>query len=326
MKRLTAFAIVSAALAGAPLTAATPAQRMSIAQAGEARPGLVRKNTAAVCNGICYSAELAVVTRVQGTAFFRTSIDISNNLSNQSILATYQYTYVFNGQVFHTAPQTLTLLALSNFHQDDIVAYLGTQNLLQPGADQSSFGTFLVTFDNLPSKNGWEGTVTARTYSPDPSGVGTNGIAYPGTLFFESANQTLVGTIRDTLPAPTFAGALRTNMGIRNTDINGLGDAFPVTVQVTFWDVTEGSPTNGQKVGQDQILSGILPGEVSLLNDVFVTAGIPQSVTSCIAFVDVIAPTSGFPTVEGYINILDNDTKDGSFFELKCADTDGCGN
>jgi len=326
MKRPIAFAILSAAVAASPLAAATAAvKRMPVARADGARAGLVRKSAAALCNGICFSAEVGVVTRVQGTAFFRTSIDISNNLTNQSILATFQYTYVSNNQVFHTAPQTLTLISLSNFHQDDIVAYLGTLGLLQPGADQSSFGSFLVTFDNLPSKNGWEGTVTARTYSP-ASGTGTNGIAYPGTLFFESANQTLVGTIHDTRPAPTFAGALRTNLGVRNTDLNGLGDTNPVTVQVTFWDVTEGSATNGQKVGQDQIISGLVPGEVHQINDVFVTAGIPNTVTSCIVFVDVIAPTAGFPTVEGYINILDDNTKDGSYYELKCTDTDGCGN
>src|SRR5438477_1818851 len=119
MKRLIAFAILSAALAGAPLTAASPAAgRMPVARAVSPRSGIARKSTAALCNGICYSAEVAVVTRVQGTAFFRTSIDISNNLTNQSILATYQYTYISNNQIFHTAPQPITLLALSNFHQD----------------------------------------------------------------------------------------------------------------------------------------------------------------------------------------------------------------
>ena len=30
-------------------------------------------------------------------------------------------------------------------------------------------------------------------------------------------------------------------------------------------------------------------------------------------------------TIEGYVNILDGDTQDGAFFEMKCADTDGCG-
>ncbi|HEY3203187.1 MAG TPA: hypothetical protein VGL03_05955 [Thermoanaerobaculia bacterium] len=328
MKRLHALVLVSAVLPllAAPILGQTaPVKRMSIARVESARTGVAHKSTSALCNGICYSAEVAVVTRVQGTAFFRTSIDISNN-TTQPITATFQYTYVFNNQVFHTAAQTIQLAAVDNFHQDDIVQYLGVLGLLQPGADQSSFGTFLVTFDNLPSKVGWEGTITARTYSPDPTGIGTNGIAYPGTLFFESANQTLVGTIHDTRPAPTIAGALRTNLGVRNTDLNSLGDANPVTVQVSFFDVTEGSATNGQQVGQTLQIAGLLPGEVHQINDVFTTAQIPANVTACIVFVDVIAPTTGFPTVEGYINILDDDTKDGSYFEMKCTDTDGCAN
>ena len=52
--------------------------------------------------------------------------------------------------------------------------------------------------------------MTARTYSPydqsNPS-LGTVAIAYPGSLFFESARASLVGIIRDTRPAPTDAGA-----------------------------------------------------------------------------------------------------------------------
>ena len=86
----------------------------------------------------------------------------------------------------------------------------GTARVLAD-AQASSFGTLLVTFRNLPSNFGWEGTATARTYSAyqnNPAN-GTLAIAYPGSLFFESSNTTLVGTIRDTVAHPTDAGALR---------------------------------------------------------------------------------------------------------------------
>ena len=53
---------------------------------------------------------------------------------------------------------------------------------------------------------------------------------------------------------------------------------------------------------------------------------IPANVTAMLVFADVVGATATSPTIEGYINILDGDTQDGAFFEMKCADTDGCGN
>jgi hypothetical protein len=217
------------------------------------------------------------------------------------------------------------LLSFDNFHTDDIVEYLGSLGILAPGAEASSFGTLLVTFQNLPSAFGWEGTVTARTYSAyqDNPALGTLAIAYPGSLFFESANTTLVATIRDTRAAPTVAGALRTNLGVTNTDLNGTG---PVDVQLSFYDVTEGSPTNGQRVGNFVDVIGLDSGEVRQINNVWTLASIPSSVQSVIAFADITSPTTGFPTIEGYVNILSGGTNDGAYFEMKCADTDFCGN
>src|SRR6266496_722038 len=163
-----------------------------------------------------YTVEVPIVTRVVGTALFRTALDVSNNTASGTaaspVLARFQYSYNrINSDgttsFFRTPVQTINLLAFDNFHTDDFVAYLGTlPGALQPGADQSSFGTLLVTFENLPSSLGWEGTVFARTYSPNPTGAGTVAIAYPASLFFESANATLVATIRDTQTASSVAG------------------------------------------------------------------------------------------------------------------------
>ncbi len=269
-----------------------------------------------------YSAQVNIVTRVQGTSFFRTSIDITNNTSVDGVVAQFQYCYTLNSAYQGCTPtQSTNLLALDNFHQDDMVQYLGSLGILAPGAADLSFGTLLVTFQNLPSNFGWEGTVTARTYSP--FSTGTVAIAYPGSLFFESANTTLVGTIRDTRPAPTPAGALRTNLGLTNTDLNGTG---PVSIALSFYDVTPNSATNGQRVGNVVNVNDLQPGEVRQTNDVFSVAAIPDSVISCIVFADVTSPATGFPTIEGYVNILDGGTQDGAFFEMKCADTDLCGN
>jgi hypothetical protein len=283
---------------------------------------------------VSYSVEVPVVTRVVGTALFRTALDISNNTSTGTaavpVVVQFQYSYNrvnSDGTTsFFRAPiQTINLLAFDNFHTDDFVQYLGTlPGVLQPGADQASFGTLLVTFENLPSSQGWEGTVFARTYSPNPTGAGTVAIAYPGSLFFESASQTLVATIRDTQLAPTVAGALRTNIGIRNTDVRITNQN--VTVQVSFYDVTAGSPTNGQRVGSVVTLAGLQPGEVRQLNNIRALAAIPAGVTAMLAFADVVGATATGATIEGYVNILDGGTQDGAFFEMKCTDTDGCDN
>jgi len=294
------------------------------------RRGAAIRTAAASASAVSYSVEVPVVTRVQGTALFRTAIDISNNTSN-AVTARYQYSYNrFNPDgtkdFFRTPIQSISLLAFDNFHRDDFVEYMGTlPGVLQPGADQSSFGTLLVTFENLPSSQGWEGAVYARTYSLNPTGPGTVAIAYPASLFFESANASLVATIRDTqLATASPAGRLRTNIGIRNTDLRGTGQT--VTVQLSFFDVTTGNPTNGQRVGNLLTISGLEPGEVEQFNNIRAAAAIPANVTGMLAFADVVGATASTPTIEGYVNMLDGDTQDGAFFEMKCADTDGCGN
>jgi hypothetical protein len=324
MNRLIACALVSAVMPAVGIRAETARTRVVSRPAPSAQARSAHIDPAAATTATyAYSAQVNIITRIQGTSFFKTAIDITNNTDTDGVSATFQYCYTLNGTFQGcTTPQSINLVARDNFHTDDIVQYLGTLGVLAPGAEQQSFGTFLVTFDNLPSNLGWEGTVTARTYSPydqtDPS-KGTVASAYPGSLFFESASGSLVATVRDTLAHPTDAGALRTNLGVTNTALNN-GD--PVTVKVSFYDVTPNSPTNGQRVGNILTVSNLAEGEVRQINNVWAAASIPSSVDSCIAFVDV-SPPNDLATIEGYITILDNGTRDSAYFEMKCAA--GCG-
>ena len=83
----------------------------------------------------------------------------------------------------------------------------------------------------------------------------------------------------------------------------------------------------GLRVGNRITFNGIQPGELRQISDVWASAQIPATVTSVIAFADVLNPTSTSPTIEGYATIIDGQgTQDAAFFELKCADTDACGN
>src|SRR5262249_31257134 len=53
------------------------------------RAGITRQSPA----GTTYSVEVPVLARVQGTAFFRTSVDINNNTSKNGVTAQYQFSY-----------------------------------------------------------------------------------------------------------------------------------------------------------------------------------------------------------------------------------------
>ena len=201
----------------------------------------------------------------------------------------------------------------------------GSNGLIPASAAASSFGTLFAFFSHLPSQQGWEATLSGRTYSnysATDASLGTLAIAYPGTDYSASAGHELLGVVRDTRKNPTVEGALRTNLGITNTDINVVG-AVNVTIEVI--DATDGSPTRGLLVGQVLAMNGLQTGEVRQINDLFGTAHVPDGVTTAKVVVGVVNSPVG-ATIEGYINILSAGTQDGSYIPLTCRDDDGCGN
>ena len=174
-----------------------------------------------------------------------------------------------------------------------------------------------MTFRNPSSNQGQEGTVQARTYSHvtevDPQ-KGTVGFASPASLFIEAAKFTLVGTARDTRGGGgDVVGTLSSNVGIRNSDINETQNTD--TVDITFFDTT-----TGNRVGGTVTLSGLRPGELREVSDIWTAGGIPSSVHSVVVFADVRGGSLSSPTIEGYITIDDTNSKDSSFVELRCAD------
>ncbi len=250
-------------------------------------------------------------------AYLRTSVDISNNTAVDGVNAVFQYCYSTAGAFQGcTLQRTIGLGHHDNFHQDDIVDYLGSLGDLPQAAVADSLGTLLVTFTNLPSQQGWEGTVSANTYnrvSQVDALRGTVGCGVSASLFFESATASLVGTARDTVPAPSAeAGSISSTLGIHNTDINGTG--ANVTVDVTLYD-----PLTGQPVGNQVTLSNIAPGEVRLVDDLFAAAAVPTNVSSAIVYADTRNSSSNSPTIEGFILDQDTDSLDTRYHEMKCA-------
>ena len=314
----------STLLAVSVLLSTTPAVLAGSAEVA-GRAGIIRQGIAETT----YSQELPVLARVQGTAFFRTFVSFTNNTNTNNVAASFQFSYTCvaatcspAGGFYRTTVQTITLPALGSFVQPDFIDYLNTQGLLQPGANQGSIGTLLVTFANLPSSNGWEANVVARTYNrlvESDATQGTVGFAYNGSLFFDSADTTLVGYGHNTEAAPTIAGKIRTNIGVRNTDINGTN--ANMTVDISCFDTATGA-----KVGTTITFADLRPGEVRQ-QPLFAVAGIPSTVTNVIIFADARNPTATSPTMEGYITLIDGqNTQDAALFTMLCADANGCGN
>ncbi|HWZ85802.1 MAG TPA: hypothetical protein VN032_06340 [Thermoanaerobaculia bacterium] len=253
-------------------------------------------------------------------AFLRTSVDISNNTSTDGVNAVVQYCYSSAGAfVGCTQQRTISLQHFANFHQDDIVGYLGSLGDLPQSAVADSSGTLLVTFSNLPSQQGWEGTVAANTYNRvsevDPT-RGTVGCGQQVSLFFQSATGSLVGTARNTTAGARSAeaGSISSTLGIHNTDAMGTGDT--VTVDVTLYD-----PSSGLPVGNALTLSDLAPGELRFIDDLFNAAAV-TGVTSAIVFVDTRNATTNAATVEGFILDQDTDSLDTRYHEMSCAS--GC--
>jgi hypothetical protein len=273
------------------------------------------------------NTEDAQATASTPNAFVRTAVDISNN-TNATVSAIYQYAYTCTSPAcspvnafYYTTERTIPLLGFGSFHQDDIVQYLGSQGLLKPGADQGSNGTFIVRFENVPSNIGWEATVEARTYNRVSEGDslrGTVGYGMNASLFFESSNTALTGTVRDTRSSPTLEGSLTSHVGIINTDI--VPSNKNVTVDLTLYD-----PATGARVGNAVTLTNIQPGEVRLVNDLYTAAGVATAAKSLILFVDARSQAAPLPTIEGFILIQDTYSGDTRFHEMKCADLVSCG-
>jgi len=262
------------------------------------------------------AANPKATTILTPNAFLRTSVDISNNTSTDGVTAQLQYCYSSGGAfVGCTNPATISLGHFDNFHQDDVVGYLASVGSVPQSAVLDSYGTLLVTFFDLPSVQGWEGTVAANTYNRvsevDPL-RGTVGCGVVPSLFFESATGSVVGTARDTVPAPSAqAGSIQSSLGIHNTDAKGTGQA--VNVAVTLYD-----PSSGNPVGTTITLSNIAPGELRVVDDLFSAAQVPTSVTSAIVFVDTTNTTTNSPTIEGFILDQDTDSLDTRYHEMLC--------
>ena len=266
------------------------------------------------------------MTRVTGQSFYRTAVDITNNTATDGVIASFQYCFTLSG-VYQgcTTSAAITLHPYDNFHTDDIIDYLGQQSLISADAADASFGTFIVTFDGLPSNNGWEGTVLGRTYNAannaDPVDGDrrdrVSGISLLRVLASARSSRSCATPLRATRP-PARCGPIWASPTPPSTT-----SSTRSTFQVSFFDTATGVQVGGVSTPPH----ALAPGEVFQFNDVFTAAAAFRAPSnSCIAFIDITStqsPTTPF-TIEGYVDVLDGGTNDGAYYEFKCSV--GCAN
>ena len=303
MKRLSTWILASVALAlvaSPALAERQPGGKTKVVTREASTPaGSARVEPKAVAED--YSVQVNIVTRVQGTAFFRTAIDITNNTDADGVIAQVQYCYTISSAFarVHRHDRHPASCPSTTFTPTTSSTTWAGSASSRPSAQASSFGTLLVTFRNLPSNFGWEGTATARTYSAyqNNPATGTLAIAYPGSLFFESANTTLVGTIRDTAAHADGRGRAAHEPGHHE---HGPEPRRP-RQRRSFRSTTSrrARPTNGQRVGNFINVNDLQPGEVRQTNNIWAAAAIPSDVQSVHRVRRHHEPDLGFPDDRG---------------------------
>ncbi|HLJ75626.1 MAG TPA: hypothetical protein VKU62_13625 [Thermoanaerobaculia bacterium] len=256
-----------------------------------------------------FAVDLPIVTRAQGASTtFYTAIDVSNH-SAQATDVTFEY---LSADLTVNASGTLVsnLAPHANFHQDDLIQYLGNQGYISADKVASTFGTLLLTFTNPAFTTGNEASASARIWNYLNSGQRPSiGLAYRAIPLRLNGSHTVTSVIQDT-SATSGGPSVVTNMGLENIGIDDAGNVSPtpITIQLTFFD-----GTTGAQIGPQPTVT-LQPGQVNQINNVWATYGLPTSTNNVIV---VAAETAGTAQIRGYISLKDTATNDGSFFFMQ---------
>ena len=252
-----------------------------------------------------HTKSVPVVTQVQGAAFYRTSMTISNGYAGTTTPVNMRFSYRAPDGSFQVAQLAVSPNLGPRRVQvyDDIVQEFKDNGAIR-AADVNSplFGTLLVTFDTIEDDNKFEAAAVARTYSP-ATGGGTLGIAYAGRCFCLTGSQ---GRVIGSMRSGVFGndGSTRANLGIIN-------EGFGTTdVQVSYFDGDSGALLKTFALSS-RAGHALEENEVYQINNLFADPAVPGTTTKLV--VELKALTSSV-YVSGYGVQLDNTTNDGAFF------------
>jgi len=244
-----------------------------------------------------------IVTQVQGVAFYRTSLAISNVGPGSLVALIFFYRSPVDNTM-QAASVVLPPLATSTaFSSDDIVQFLKTNSDMR-AADKAAalFGSLQVELPGVTDPT--DVTIVARTYSPGPGGNGTMGIAYNGRP--NSPTTRAFSRMTTTVRNGTFGqdGNARANIGMMN-----LSNGDPLDLKIEYRDATTGvslkSFTLSSVAGHS-----LAAQEVVQLGNVFSDPALAGSSR----IVVIVTPNGPSQSFTGYVVQLDNTTNDGSFF------------
>ncbi|MFI5118938.1 MAG: hypothetical protein ACHQM4_00910 [Thermoanaerobaculia bacterium] len=257
-----------------------------------------------------FAVDFPVVVRTQGVStFFYTALDATNNSASPTDVV-FEY---ISADLTIDAVGTLAvgLPGHANFHSDDFLQLLATQGAITQAQANGTFGTLLVTFTNPAFTTGQEASATVRVYNfVTPGSRPSIGTAYCGIVLRQNGSHALSSVLGNTTSAPASVPAVVTNMGFENVGINDAGqlDQSPVTVTLTFYD-----GATGARVGPQPTVT-LQSGQMTQINDVWTTYGLPAASTTVVLSVQ---ETSGTAQIRGYVVLKDVFTNDGSFYLMQ---------
>jgi hypothetical protein len=245
--------------------------------------------------------DVPVVTQVQGVAFYRTSLAVSN-VGPSSVMG---LNFFYRSPVDNTmqaAHRQDSVANLGAFASDDIVEFMKTNSTMRT-ADKTVplFGTLEI--EMVSTVDPTDVAIIARTYSPGTGGNGTVGIAYLGRPYAVGslAFTRMTTTVRN--GAFGHDGDSRANLGFVNYGND------PMDMKVQYVD-----PATGLNLKTFTLSSAaghlLASREVVQLGNIFGDAAL-AGVSRVIVIVTLTTPVQSF---SGYAVQLDNATNDGSFF------------
>lgn len=255
-----------------------------------------------------FSVDLPIVSHTTGssTTFF-TALDVTNHTS---LTTDVTFEYIATDLSVDASGKLATLGAYGNFHADDILTYLASQNAIT-AAQANGFGTMLIGFSSASFTTGSEASVTARVYNFLNSGQKPSvGLAYRGLVLRKNGAHTISSVINNTTGLTDATPSVITNVGLENVGIDDSGavQTDVITLKATFYD-----PKNGNVVGSQPTFS-LGAGQMTQVNDIWKSANLPADATTLIMSV---AETAGTATIRGYVVVKDTNTNDGAFFFME---------
>jgi hypothetical protein len=248
---------------------------------------------------------IPIVTQVQGTVFYRTSITVGNATGNHPVNISLRL--VYRSTVDGTLQSvTLNEGAIQPYRiefSEDIIQHFRDQGVIRAAdANAPIFGTLQVTFIAVDHEVN-ESLAEARTYSP-ATGGGTNGIAYVGRNTQTAGSEIVKAAVRN----GDFStdGSTRCNIGFVNEG------TVATPVAVSYRDGTTG------QVIREFTTAELRPGEVTQLNNIF--SNLPAGTRMITVRGQATANNA---RISGYAVQLDNVTSDGAFF-LFSEEEDDC--